>query len=93
MGQLFYKKSTSILTVAAILLVLILLCTLLITLSQMVSLKSDIATLQRLVEESKSSNEAKEKLIKFLQTDDYVAKWAVENGLVKSSDLNFVERP
>ncbi len=93
MTQLFHKKSTSILTVAAILLVAVLLCTLLITLSQKVSLDDRINKLLTLVEAAKTSNEAKRELYEFCQTDAYVAKWAEEQGLVKKDDITFVEKP
>ena len=93
MVQLFHKKSTAILTVAAILVLVLLLCALLTTLSQMTALHARVEKLQKLVANAQNSNEDKQALLDFIATDEYVVKWAEDQGLIKKSDISYIDTP
>lgn len=90
MGVLFHKKSTAILTIAAILLVVLLVCALLITLSQMMSLNSRAQSLSVLVKNILENNADKQELLDFMKTDEYVVRWAELQGLVEKSQISYI---
>ena len=92
MDRLFLKKSTSILTVVALLIVLVMLFTLLTLLTQKASLSNRAEKLKTLIEQSKTDNEAKQQLIDFMQTDEYVKNWALSNGLINSDDVSYIQQ-
>ncbi len=91
MEVLFHKKSTAILTIAAILLVVLLVCALLITLSQMTSMTTRSQKLQTLLANAQKSNEDKQALLDFIKTDEYIVRWAEERGLIKDTDISYIE--
>ncbi len=92
MDRLFLKKSTSILTVVALLIVIVMLFSLLTLLTQKASLSTRAEKLKTLIEQSKSDNEAKQQLIDFMQTDEYVKNWALNNGLINSDDVSYIQQ-
>lgn len=89
--RLFYKKSTSILAVAAIIVLIFLLCMLLIVLTQLNSLKQTSEKLQALVDAAKSDENAKQELIEYRKTDKYVIEWAAQIGLIPEDVINFIQ--
>lgn len=89
--HIFHQKSTSVLAVAATLLLVVLLCVLLITLTQMVSMEKRVETLKALVANQNNSNEDKQALMEFIKTDEYIVKWAIENGMLSEDDITYVE--
>ena len=91
MEKLFYKKWSAILTVAAILLVAILLCVLLTFLTQKATLEPRAEELKGLIDAAKKSAEDKQALVEYLKTNEYVRKWAEDNGYIDSNDILFIE--
>lgn len=92
MGVLFHKKSTAILTIAAILLVVLLVCALLITLSQMMSLDARAHQLKVLLEDKEKSNADKQAFLDYVKTDDYVSSWALKMGYIQKDDYLYIEK-
>lgn len=91
MERVFYKKSTAILFIAAILVVVLLLCALLTTLVQMSALKERAEKLNALIAEARAQGEMTKELLEYLQTDDYVRKWAEANGRLNEKDIQWLE--
>ena len=90
MNHIFRKKINSILMVAAALILLILVCILLISLTQMSSLNQRAEKLQSLIDESKRQGEATQELIEFMKTDEYVKRWAESNGRISQDDIVWI---
>lgn len=90
MSHMFRNKKISILLVALTLIVLILLCMLLTTLTQWSSLNQRAEKLQSLIDESKRQGEATQELIDFMQTDEYVKRWAENNGRISKDDILWI---
>ena len=76
--------------VAAALILLILVCILLISLTQMSSLNQRAEKLQSLIDESKRQGEATQELIEFMKTDEYVKRWAESNGRISQDDIVWI---
>ena len=91
MEKLFYKKWSAILTVAAILLVAILLCVLLTFLTQKATLEPRIEKLKVLIEEGGKSVQENQKLLEYYKTDEYVKRWAEDHGYISPDDILFIE--
>lgn len=91
MERVFYKKSTAIMFIAAILVVVLLLCALLTTLVQMSALKERAEKLNALIAEARAQGEMTKELLEYLQTDDYVRKWAEANGRLNEKDIQWLE--
>ena len=90
MIRMFRNKKISILIVAAIVLALILVCILLITLSQLASLNQRAEHLANLIAESRKQGQATQELIDFMKTDEYVKRWAEENGRMSQDDILWI---
>ena len=91
MERIFYKKSTAILFIAAILVVVLLLCALLTTLVQLSAVKERIARFEELLAEAGDTIEERQRMLEYLQTDDYVRKWAEANGRLNEKDIQWLE--
>lgn len=91
MTKLFYKKSTSILVIAAILVLVLLALILLVTLMQMSSLNQRAEKLAELIAKAQEDEANLQELIDYLETDDYVRKWAEENNRIKGDDIIWLE--
>ncbi len=91
MTKLFYKKSTSILVIAAILVLVLLALILLVTLMQMSSLSQRAEKLAELIAKAQEDEANLQELIDYLETDDYVRKWAEENNRIKGDDIIWLE--
>lgn len=88
--RLFYKKSTSILIVAATIVLIFLLCMLLITLTQLTSLKQTAEKINALYETAQKEEADKQELLAYYQTDKYVIDWAVKMGLIPDDVIVFI---
>ena len=91
MERVFYKKSTAILFIASILVVVLLLCALLTTLVQLSAVKERIARFEELLAEAGDTIEERQRMLEYLQTDDYVRKWAEANGRLNEKDIQWLE--
>ena len=91
MGVMFYKKSLAILTVAAAVVLIFLLCMLLITLTQLSSLKQTAEKLTAMVEQAKSDESAKQELLNYRNTDRYVIEWAIRMNLIPEDVINYIQ--
>ncbi len=89
--RVFYRKRTSILVVAAIVVLVFLFCMLLITLTQLTSLKQKSERLVELVNLAEQDEEAKQELIAYRETDKYVIDWAISMGLIPEDTINFIK--
>ena len=92
MGRIFHKKGTSILFCAAILVLILLVCMLLVTLTQWSSLNSKMEHLQTLIDNVQQGNAELQELKDYLQTDEYVRKWAEEHGRLSQDDISWLEK-
>lgn len=91
MTKVFYKKSTAIAFIAAILVLILLVLILLVTLMQMTSLNQRAEQLAELIADAKKQGEITQELADYLKTDDYVREWATENGRIPSDDVVWLE--
>lgn len=91
MEKIFYKKWTAIMFVAAILILVLLVCMLLTSLAQMSATKERIATFERLLEQAEQGLIEREQMLEYLLSDDYVREWAEEHDRVKQSDITWLE--
>ena len=91
MERLFYKKSIAILTVAAVVVLVFLLCMLLINLTQLSSLNQAKEEFQQMVNQAKTDESAKQELLNYRKTDKYVIEWARRMHLVPDDVINYIE--
>ena len=87
MERIFYKKWTATLFVAAILILVLLVCLLLTSLVQMSALKERVETLQALIDDAQEQGRATEELLEFLRSDEYVRQWAEQQGRLSQEDI------
>ncbi len=92
MSKLFYKKSTAIAVITALLILVLLVCMLLVTLMQMSSLNQRAERLEELIAEAREQETITQELAEYLKTDDYVRKWAEEHGRIKGDDITWLEK-
>ena len=90
MERFFYTKKRSVLCVAMILILVLLVCMLLVTLTQMVSMNQRVAELQTLLNENKDELERQKAILDFKQTDEYVIEWAIQHGKLSSDDISWI---
>ena len=90
MEKIFYKKGTSILVIAAILVIVLLLCMLLTFLAQKASFDQRIEYINRLKSQAEFDIETQKKKIEYKQTDAYIIEWAISQGLVSENDYLLV---
>ena len=91
MERIFYRKTTSIMFVAALLVILMLTCILLVMLTQMSSLKAQEDVLIERIQQARNDKEAYEKLLQDRDTIDYVRKWAEEHGKISDEDVQWLK--
>lgn len=91
MEKLFYKKWSAILTVAAILLVAVLLCMMLTYLTQKASLEPRLEKLEALIQQGGEDIRQNQELLEYLKTDEYVRRWAEDKGYISSDDVLFIQ--
>ena len=90
MELIFHRKSTSILFVTAILVVVILACMLLVSLTQLSSLNAQADALHEWIQQAQNDVDAKNELLEYMQSNDYVRKWAEENGRISDEDVKWL---
>lgn len=90
MIRLFRSKKISILLVTAVVVVLLLVCMLLVTLSQMTSLNQSAVRLQAKIAEELDKQVELKDLIQFMQTEEYVKRWAENNGRMDKDDILWI---
>lgn len=91
MMRVFRNKKVSILIVAAALVALMLVCMLLITLSQLSSLNRNAQRLQAQIVEVTDQKVDLEELKEFMKTDEYVKRWAENNGRMNADDILWIK--
>lgn len=84
MQRIFRNKWISALIVTAVLVPVLLACMLLVTLSQRASLNQRVATLNEMIEDAYSRQQVTDELLQYMQTDEYVMKWAQEHEMIPS---------
>lgn len=77
--------------VAAMLVLLLLVCMLLTTLTQMASMNQRVKDLDALIKRAKADETAKQELIEYMKTDEYVMKWAEQTGRIPKDDISWVK--
>ena len=77
--------------VAALLVILLLTCILLVFLTQMSSLKAQEDVLIERIQQARNDKEAYEKLLQDRDTIDYVRKWAEEHGKISDEDVQWLK--
>ena len=90
MERIFYRKSTSILFVTATLVLLMLVCMLLVFLTQLASLNSRADALAERIQQAKSDQETLNQLLEEKDSIDYVIKWAEKNGRISKNDVQWL---
>lgn len=91
MERIFYKKSTAILAVALTVVIIFLLCLLLIFLTQLSGLKPEVEKIATMVEQARNDEAAKQELLDYKNSNDYVIQWAIEKGLVSEDDIVYIQ--
>ena len=89
MERIFYRKTTSILFVTAILVLLMLVCMLLVLLTQMSSLNAQVDAMNAKIEEYEQNIITKEELLEYMQSNEYVKKWAEAHGKILNTDIQW----
>ena len=90
MERIFYKKPTAIIFIAAILILVVLICVLLTTLVQMSALKERVDKLNELIAEAREQGRITDELREYLKSDDYVRKWAEDHGRINDDDIQWL---
>ena len=91
MEKVFYKKGTSILVIASILVVVLLLCMLLTFLAQSASFTQKQEYVNKLIAQAKEDISNQKDIIEFKQTDAYIIEWAIAHGLISADDYLFIK--
>lgn len=91
MERLFYKKSTAILIVAMAIVLVFLLCMLLVTLTQYSSCVALQNNLEKMIEQAKTDEAAKQQLIEYKNSDEFVKEWAIKKGFLPKDTINYIE--
>ena len=91
MERLFYKKSTAILIVAMAIVLVFLLCMLLVTLTQYSSCLVLQNNLEKMIEQAKTDEAAKQQLIEYKNSDEFVKEWAIKKGFLPKDTINYIE--
>ena len=91
MERIFYRKTTSILFVTAILVLVILACILLVFLTQLASLNGRVAILNEKIHQAQQDQAYMQELLEYMDSNDYVRKWAEANGRISAEDVQWLE--
>lgn len=91
MEKIFYNKKTSIAFVAAALVLILLVCILLITLTQLISMQQRVETLNAILKENTEEKARKEALLEYKKTDEYVIEWAIQHGRLSEDDVSWIK--
>ena len=91
MERLFYNKSTAIMVVAMAIVLVFLLCMLLVTLTQYSSCVALQNNLEKMIEQAKTDEAAKQQLIEYKNSDEFVKEWAIKKGFLPKDTINYIE--
>ena len=91
MASLFYKKRNAILTIAAIVVLELLLSILLAYLTQLPSLTNTKDKLIQLYNAALNDEDAKQELLEYRKTDKYVIDWAISMNLIPDDVVNYIK--
>ena len=91
MERLFYRKSTAAIVIAAILVLVLLVCMLLVTLTQMSSLNARAEELAAKIKEANADITKRKELLKEMEGNEWLIKWAEEHGLISQDDIYWVD--
>ena len=89
MERIFYRKTTSILFVTAILVVLILVCILLVSLTQLSSLNAKVSEYEEMIQKANENVISQEEWLEYMKSNEYVKKWAEEHGRILDTDIKW----
>ena len=89
MERIFYRKTTSILFVTAILVLLMLVCMLLVLLTQMSSLNAKLEEYEDMIQKANDRLITQEELLEYMKSNEYVKKWAEQNGKILNTDIQW----
>lgn len=89
MEKLFYKKWTSVMAIAAVLVIVLLLCMLLTFLAQQSAFEQRIQMIETLKQQAEKDAETQKSIIEYKKTDAYIIEWAISQGLVSQDDYLF----
>ena len=90
MSKIFYRKSTSIAFMAAMLILVLLVCMLLVELTQLADFNHRTEKLNKLIADVQAHKAELEELVEFLKTDTYVRQWAEEHGRINGDDITWL---
>ena len=90
MELIFHRKLTSILFVTAILVLLILACMLLVSLTQLSALNGRVNELNEKIQQAKDEQITKEELLEYMDSNEYVKKWAEDHNRISQDDIAWV---
>ena len=90
MELIFHRKATSIAFVAATLVLLMLVCMLLVFLTQLSSLNAQADALVEKIQQAREDVEAKNELLEDRDKLEYIIKWAEEHGRISSDDVKWL---
>ena len=91
MDRIFYRKTTSILFVAATLVLLMLVCMLLVSLTQLSSLNAQADALHEKIQQAMVDVDAKNELLADREKIEYVIKWAEQHGRISQADVQWLK--
>ena len=91
MERIFYRKTTSILFVTAILVLVILVCILLVFLAQLSSLNARVEELNDMIQRANGDVEVLKKELADREDIDYVIKWAEAHGRISQDDVQWLK--
>ena len=89
MDRIFYKKTTAILFVTAILVLLILVCMLLVSLTQLAALNGRVKELQEMIHLADENVITQQELLEYMKSNEYVVKWAEAHGRISRDDVKW----
>ena len=91
MERIFYRKSTAIAFVTAILVLLILVCILLVFLAQLSSLNARVEELNDVIQRAEGDVEVLKKELADRDDIEYVIKWAEAHGRISKDDVQWLK--
>lgn len=91
MKWIFYRKTTSIMFVAALLVLVMLTCILLVMLTQMSALNQKAEELDALIQSVNGDVDALKQALKDREDIEYVIKWAEANRMINEKDVQWLK--
>ena len=89
MERLFYRKTTAIIFVSAVLVLLMLVCILLVMLTQMSSLNAKVEEYEHMIQQATENKITQEELLDYMKSNEYVKKWAEQHGKILNTDIQW----